>query len=115
MSFRHDYNVMTFTVTSKRHFYSDIDGLLQQSFKCLNYRLYKTEHKFENYLNSIGDEFHYVFQCPFFSPNRKLFLPNIKPGKANGMFFFSNVFNETNIPKLKKLCSFMGKNLKFSN
>ena len=28
-------------------------GLPQNSSKCLNYRFYKTEHKFENYLNQL--------------------------------------------------------------
>ena len=82
---------------------------LEQSSKCSNYKMYKTEHKFEKYLtlfpprllqkiicfrlcnsrlpietgrwrgidnslrkcnlcnlNLIGDEFHYLLECPFF-------------------------------------------------
>ena len=55
------------------------------------------------------------FQCPFFSHERKLFLPNIKHRKANCIVFFSNVFNETNILKLKKLCLFLDKILEVFN
>lgn len=124
-------------------------ALLNESSKCTNYRIFKTEHKFENYLinlpvklrktftfyrlcnnrlpietgrwagidrnlrkcihcnlNYIGDEYHYVFECCFFDFDRKIFLPYIKKRNAN-CITFSNLFNETNLGKLRRLCKFL--------
>lgn len=124
-------------------------ALLNESSKCVNYRMFKTEHKFEKYLislpiklrktftnyrlcnnrlpietgrwasidrnlrkcihcnlNSIGDEYHYLFECCFFDFDRTIFLPYIKKRNAN-CIMFSNLFNETNLVKLRRLCKFL--------
>lgn len=122
---------------------------INESPKCFNYRIFKTEHKFENYLinlpyklrktflnyrlcnnklpietgrwtgidrnlrkctlcnsNSVGDEFHYVFECIAFEFDRKVFLPNINKRNSN-CITLSNMFNETNLGKLRRLCKFL--------
>lgn len=124
--------------------------LINESPKCINYRIFKTEHKFENYLidlpfklrknftnfrlcnnklpietgrwhkidrhlrkcnrcnaNVIGDEYHFIFQCSFFDFDRSLFAPFINKSRAN-CILFSNIFNETNKVKLRRLCKFLG-------
>lgn len=56
--------------------------------------------------NAIGDEFHYVFECPFFDLDRSLIVPFIRRNRANAVVFY-NLFNETNFSKLKRLCKFL--------
>ena len=116
---------------------------LEQSSKCSNYKIYKTEHKFEKYLtllpprllqilicfrlcnnrlpietgrwrgtdhnlrkcnlcnlNLIGDEFHYLLECPFFNDERKTFLSIINRRNLN-CITFSNIMNEERTVKLK--------------
>lgn len=141
----------TVKITLESQFKQEWQTSIDTSSKCINYRLFKTEHKFENYLlnlppklmktfikfrlcnnklpievgrwrgidrnrrkctlcnlNLIGDEFHYVIQCPFFENDRKLICPRITRRNQN-CITFSNIFNETSSVKLIKLCTFLGK------
>jgi len=118
--------------------------------KCINYRMYKTEHCLENYIdvssphfvqtytnfrlcnnylpvekgswlgisrnermcnlcntNSIGDEFHYSFQCNFFNNERKQFLPTINSSRNSNAFTLHFIMCETNETKLFKICRFL--------
>ena len=58
------------------------------------------------YTNSIGDEFHYLFQCNFFNNERKHFLPTINRSRNTSAFAFRLIMCETNETKLFKLCRF---------
>lgn len=131
-------------------FKQDWFSSILNSSKCTNYRLFKSEHKFENYLirlppklmyhfinyrlcnnrlpieigrwnrldrhlrkcmlcnsNAVGDEFHYVYECAYFDFDRSILTPFIRKRGANCLTF-SNLFNENNICKLRKLCKFLG-------
>ena len=55
---------------------------------------------------TVGDEFHYVLECCFFDFDRKIFLPHIK-GKPVNCFTYTNVFNDTNFRRLRRLCNFL--------
>jgi len=56
--------------------------------------------------NSIGDEYHYLFQCNFFNNKRKQFLPTINSSRNTSAFTFRFIMCETNETKLFKLCRF---------
>ena len=56
--------------------------------------------------NSIGDEYHYLFQCNFFN-ERKQFLPTINSSRKTSAFNFGFIMCETNETKLFKLCCFL--------
>ena len=122
---------------------------INDSSKCLNYKIFKTEHKFENYLirmspkmrktlidyrlcnnklpietgrwanidrnlrkcklcnsGTVGDEFHYVMECCFFDFDRKIFIPHINKKTVN-CITYSNLFNDTNTRRLRRLCNFL--------
>ena len=57
--------------------------------------------------NEIGDEFHYAFECPAFDLERSLIVPFMYKNRINSIIY-SNVFNSTNLSKLKSLCKFLG-------
>ena len=59
-------------------------------------------------LNLIGDEFHYLLECPFFNDERKTFLSIINLRNLNWITF-SNIMNEERTVKLKHLCLFLSK------
>ena len=131
-------------------FKQDWNNTIHNTSKCTNYRIFKNEHKFENYLislppklmkhfiyyrlgnnrlpietgrwagldrhlrkcmlctsNTIGDEFHYIYECPYFDFDRTILTPFIRKRGANSITF-SNLFNDKNICKLRKLCKFLG-------
>ena len=57
-------------------------------------------------INEIGDEFHYIFKCPFFTNSRRQFL---KPyfWKYPNTLKFSALFNSSNKTILKNLVAFI--------
>ena len=57
--------------------------------------------------NTIGDELHYIYECPYFDFDRTILTPFIRKRGAN-CITFSNLFNDQNICKLRKLCKFLG-------
>ena len=124
---------------------------IEASSKCLNYKLFKSEHKFENYLtklpptlrqifinfrlcnnrlpietgrwrdiprsdricllcnkNSIGDEFHYVFDCLYFKQDRIKYLPKYFTKNSN-IIKFNELFNIKSHRKLRNVCYFLKK------
>ena len=119
---------------------------------CRNYRIFKSNHEYENYLQTLhqkdaiilskfrcrshalpvtkgrfdanmphtemqctlcqssdlGDEFHYLFVCPFFHRERTLLLPqNIRRAlKFPSVLLMEKLFNTRKIGVLKKLAKF---------
>ncbi len=57
----------------------------------------------------LGDEYHYIFQCPFFSEDRKQFL---KPyyNKHPNSIKYKQLFSTSNKNTLLKLIHFIKKN-----
>ena len=127
-------------LTLKDQFKQSWLSTINDSSKCLKYRIYKTDHKFEDDLitmpyklrisfinfrtcnhklqieagrwrqidrnlrkcnhclgNVIADEYHYVFECPFFDFDRSVLAPFIRKYHANTLLFY-NLFNETTAP-----------------
>jgi hypothetical protein len=121
---------------------------INNSSKCIIYRMYKTEFKFEKYLvnstfklrqiytkfrcrssripiesgifsgtqrqdrlcslcaiNEVGDEFHYIFICPFFKNDRILLLENYFWHSPSA--FKMNLLFNTSGKRLKNLCKFI--------
>ena len=141
-------------LTLKDQFKQSWLSTINDSSKCLNYRIYKTEHvrrylitipyklkkkkkkkkKKNNFRtcnhklpietgrwrqidknlrkcncysgNVIGDEYHYVFECPLFDFDRSVLAPFIHRYRANTLLFY-NLFNEANVNKLRRLCKFL--------
>lgn len=54
----------------------------------------------------IGDEFHFILQCPNFSQSRKKFIDKCYYERPN-VLKFSNLMSTQNIKMLKKLCIFI--------
>ncbi|CAC5384686.1 unnamed protein product [Mytilus coruscus] len=122
--------------------------IIFNSPKCLNYRIFKKEHKFESYLNalpfdlrkalcnfrcvnhklpiergrfwninredgkcdicdcdSLGDEFHYMFVCPFFRNEHRNLLPYDTYVKPN-IEKFCTLFNTDDYQICSKLALF---------
>ena len=123
---------------------------VNDSPKCINYRMFKTNFGFENYLNNlsqkwrdifvrfrcrnhklpiekgcqsniprnericilcnredIGDEFHYIFECPHFSDDRNKLVPK-KYTKTLNSIQFCELFASKGL-NLVKLCKFIDK------
>ena len=57
------------------------------------------------YSGTDGDEFYYGLECCFFDFDRKVFLPHIKMKSVN-CFSNANLFNDTNVRRLRRLCNF---------
>ena len=56
--------------------------------------------------SDLGDEFHYIFECPFFQKERRLCVPaNIYKIRSSGLKI-SQLFNSANICQLKKIAKF---------
>ena len=55
---------------------------------------------------TVGDEFHYVMECCFFDCDRKIFMPHINKKTVN-CITYSNLFNDTNTRRLRRLCNFL--------
>ena len=120
-----------------------------ESSKGLSYRIFKTEWKFEEYLdllekkdrmtfckfrttnhklpieigrwysvnrndrkcllcnkNDLGDEFHYIFECPYFKITRKQCLGTYFRKRVN-VCKFKDSFQNKNQITLRKLCKFI--------
>ena len=56
--------------------------------------------------NDIGDEYHYIMECPKFAAERRLFLPKNLTVRPN-VLKFGALFNSKKISVLKKLCKFI--------
>ena len=57
-------------------------------------------------LNQIGDEFHYLYQCPILDRQRKLFLPKWSYDRPN-TFKSNQLFNTNNETQLNQLARFI--------
>ena len=56
--------------------------------------------------SNLGDEFHYLFECPFFQKERHLYIPeNISNIRSSGLKI-SKLFNSANTCQLKKIAKF---------
>ena len=57
--------------------------------------------------NSLGDEFHYIFECSKFSAERKRYIPrqNLRPNTYN----LQHIFQSDDKDVLLKLAIFVGK------
>ena len=75
-------------------------------FRCSNHHLPIVSGRYSNTprsmrlcnicnLHSLGDEFHYLFECPFFANDRKLFLNKYFIRRPN-TFKMEKLFNSTN-------------------
>lgn len=58
-----------------------------------------------SYGNDVGDEFHYLFQCSYFTRSRKLIIPFVRSRHAN-IISFKHIMCEKNYSKLLKLSKF---------
>jgi len=56
--------------------------------------------------NDLGDDFHYLFVCPFFNHFRKMYIDKKYWDRPN-TFSLSNLFGSKNIDTLKKLSRFV--------
>ncbi|XP_048242063.1 uncharacterized protein LOC125374743 [Haliotis rufescens] len=56
-------------------------------------------------MSDVGDEFHFIFVCPYFKPQRKLYVP-ISYAKNPNILKFKELFNCKKINVIKKLCTF---------
>ena len=87
------------------------------NYRCLNHRLPVEQGRFWGVdrddricdicnMNSIGDEFHYIFECKFFNEERKQFLPQDFMKKPNAVKFHSlfNVDDYSTKVKIAKFC-----------
>ena len=61
--------------------------------------------------NDLGDEYHYLLICPFFSDKRKQFIDKYYFTRPN-MPKFKDLLNNQNINTLKNLSKFCGVILK---
>ena len=87
-------------------------------FRCTNHKLpieigrwinLDREERMCNLCESdIGDEFHYVMQCPFLNFERSLYLPEYLVSYPN-IFKFHLLFSTKDTDVLKKLCLFIKK------
>ena len=59
-------------------------------------------------LQSLGDEFHYLFECPFFANDRNLFLKRYFIRRPN-TFKMDQLFNSTHIKTILNLVKFCRK------
>ena len=57
-------------------------------------------------LNDIGDEFHYIKNCPFFANQRQQLLPYIRHNTKNAILF-KRIMNETDISIFCNLVKFI--------
>ena len=132
----------------KDQFQQEWHDSIHNSNKCLIYRMFKTEFRFEKYLTSIplklrnlftkfrcrstrlpiesgvfvgikrddrvctlceshdiGDEFHYIFTCSFFSNDRQRYIES-KYRKFRSAFNLNSLFNVSG-PRLTQLCKFI--------
>ena len=60
---------------------------------------------------SIGDEYHYIMECTYFSNERKILLPS-RFHKNHNTFKFNELMNSGNIETLKSLSRLIKKNPK---
>lgn len=124
------------------------NNVVFNSPKCINYRIFKTQHSLEKYFsilptdlwramchfrclnhklpiergrfwgimrddrlcdlcssNQLGDEFHYIFDCSFFSSERKKFLPSHYLKRPN-IEKFNALFNSEDYAVLCRLAKF---------
>ena len=56
--------------------------------------------------SDIGDEFHYILQCQYFKPSRKLLLSKYYTNHVN-VLTFRNIMTSKNKTALIKLCKFI--------
>ena len=135
----------------QNQFVQEWNCIINDSPKCINYRILKTNFELEYYLlnlpkdlrifltrlrtcnhrlpietgrwnniernlrkctkcncNSIGDEFHYILECTFFSNDRKMYLDNRFCTYPN-TFKFHELMNTNNFEILKSLAKFIKK------
>ena len=59
-------------------------------------------------LQSLGDEFHYLFECPFFANDKNLFLKRYFIRRPN-TFKMDQLFNSTHIKTILNLVKFCRK------
>ena len=57
-------------------------------------------------LNKLGDEYHYLLECPFFSNDRRINLGNYFTTRCN-ILKFKTLLQYINVQKLRKLCNFI--------
>ena len=88
-----NFRLCNHTLPIEKGIWHNIDRNLRKCNLCLN--------------NEIGDEFHYAFECPAFYLERSLIVPFMYKKRINSSIY-SNVFNSTNLSKLKSLCKFLG-------
>ena len=58
-------------------------------------------------MGDVGDEFHYLFVCPFFTPKRKECLPKVYQTNPN-VFKYNTLLSNENKTVLLKLKYFIG-------
>ena len=93
----------------------DLERLVLCRFRCGNHRLPVSagrylpnqENKFCTLckMNDTGDEFHYLFKCPFFETDRKVLIKTYYTRRPN-VLKMKQLFNSKNIRVLKKLSRF---------
>lgn len=57
--------------------------------------------------NEIGDEIHYLFICPFFQEERKLFIPDLLAKSTYDKNILQSLFNKNNDGNLQKIGTFI--------
>ena len=88
-------------------------------FRCANHHLPIVSGRYSNIprnmrfcnlcnLQSLGDEFHYLFECPFFANDRNLFLKRYFIRRPN-TFKMDQLFNSTHIKTILNLVKFCRK------
>ena len=94
------------------------DRLKLCKFRCRNHFLPVTKNRFREVdkrellcglcpLQEIGDEFHYLLKCPFFSNLRKKLIGVTSVKNAN-VFTLSKIVNSKKLSKQKNLARFVG-------
>ena len=88
-------------------------------FRCRSHRLPINNGRFENNpeeskiecpccdLKVFGDEFHYVFVCPFFKKERQLYLDRQFVVSNPSTFHMDKLFNRSSVKQLRKLVKFI--------
>ena len=57
--------------------------------------------------SDIGDEFHYILQCQYFKPSRKLLLSKYYNNHLNVLKFRNLITSKNNTVQVTKLCKFI--------
>ena len=96
------------------------EAITLSKFRCRTHRLPVNKGRFDANVvddlqcplctpTDIGDEFHYIFVCPFFQNERKMYIPSNLCGSSlrPSALHMDKVFNTAHACQLKKLAKFV--------